>query len=332
MKKYLFFITAFIAFTGKALFSQNTVLFESRYFSFQSNPSLNAHLFLYNKAMGCKFKKIHEDSLAYYSFKDKIKTLKPADLATLNPVLRFYMDSLLNKDLLLDSLMRDFSDKLGDEKNIPVKWQRNALEKVNTFKPYFTKLFWPAIDAENKTWLKVAQPQIIRLETAVIPELERIYQEKLPAGKIIIDLTSYATWTGAYSYDNTFCHVIFSSTHRSNQGEFAAEVVFHETSHFLVRKISKMITTMAKGKDIKQSINLWHNLIFYTTGYVLEKAYAKEAKTFVPYYVQMKFQEKFPDFKIAVEGCHISWDPYIQNTGDLNTAIQKLVAFVSEPK
>jgi len=331
MKKYVScFIVCFIF--QNILFAQKTVLLETKYYSFQSNVALNAHLFLYNKAMSCKFKKIPEDSLAHYSFKDKIKFLKPADLSALNPVLKFYMDSLLNKDLLFDSLMRDFSDKLGNEKMKSSKWQSTAFERVNVFKPFFLKFFWPAIDAENKAWLKVNGAQIVKLETLLVPELERIYQTKLPANKICVDLTSYATWAGAYSYSDTFCHIIFSTSHRSNQGDLAAEVVFHETSHFLIDKVSAMISSMTKGKDIKQSINLWHNLIFYTTGYVLVNEYAKMGKAFAPYYVQMKFQDKFPDFKTDIEGCHLYWDPYIKNQMSLEDALKALTNHVLERK
>ena len=316
----------------KGVKEQKVDPFQTQYFSFKSNVELNAHLFLYNKAMGCKFRKVHNDSLAFYSFKDKLKQIQEKDLRELNAVLAFYKDSLLGKDLLFDSLMRDFSDKLGKSGAVTSKWQSRALEKINVFQPVFLKLYWPAMDEANKTWLKNIRPELTRLETIIVPELERIYQTKLPDVKIQVDLTNYATWAGAYSYDDVFCHVVFSTTHHSNQGDLAPEVIFHETSHFLVAKLEKQIKEAAKGKDIKQSINLWHNMIFYTTGYVLQKQYVGEGKTFVPYYVQMKFEDKFPDFKASVEACKQYWDEYCQTKMTMDEAVKNIVNSVTEKK
>lgn len=338
--KQKYIITAFfVLMMSVKLLSQKKVVkeqkvdpFQTQYFSFKSNVELNAHLFLYNKAMACKFRKVHNDSLAFYSFKDKLKLVQEKDLLELNSVLAFYKDSLLGKDLLFDSLMRDFSDKLGKAGSVNSKWQSKALEKINVFQPVFIKVYWQAIDEANKAWLKSIRPELTRLETIIVPELERIYQTRLPEGKILVDLTSYATWSGAYSYDDRFCHVVFSTAHHSNQGDLAAEVIFHETSHFLVTKLEQQIKEAAKGKDIKQSINLWHNIIFYTTGYVLQKQYADEGKTFVPYYVQMKFEDKFPDFKDSVEACKRYWDEYCLSKATMEEAVKNIVNSVTEIK
>ncbi len=316
----------------QAVSPAKTELLQTNYFIFQENPALNAHLFLYNKAMAGKFKKIPDDSLAYYSFKDKMKSIPAKELPELNSALIFYRDSLLAKDLLFDSLMRNFSDKVGNPDFVTTKWQTQTLAKVNVFFPYFLKLYWPAIDAENKTWIKTNKDAIIRLETSVVPELERIYQMKLPKEKVLVDLTNYATWAGAYSYNDVFCHIVFSSAHRSNQGELAPEVVFHEASHFLVDKLEQQIKVASKGKDLKQSINLWHNMIFYTTGYVLEKQYAKENKMFFPYYVQMKFEDKFPDFKASVEACKNYWNAYSDGKTTMEEAVKSIVNDVTSKK
>jgi hypothetical protein len=307
---------------------QKTEPSETKYFIFQSNPQLNAHLFLYNKAMGCKFKKVTSDSLAYYAFKDKLKAITPADILVLNELVLFYKDSLLSKDLLFDSLMRDFSDKLIKPDPSLVKWQKNAREKLKIFMPYFTKMYWVGIEKENNTWLAANRKNIERLETIIVPELERIYETKLPNAKVIIDLTSYASWAGAYSFNDSFSHVIFSSSNASNKDDMGLEVVFHETSHFLVDKLNAEIATASKGGDIKKTINLWHNIIFYTTGAVMTKHYSAEGRPFIPYYVHMKFEDKFPDFKTSVQACRSYWDSHIEQKTTLQTAVNQVVTEV----
>lgn len=306
-----------------------TELYESRYFSFHSNQQLNAHLFLYNKAIGCKFGKVPDDSLVHYALKDKKDALSSKDQMALNSVLRYYRDSLLKKDLLFDSLMRNFSDCLGSScaKNKMKGWQVTTYDQLKTFLPFFEKLWWPSIDSANKVWLNTYKGQIIGLETKIIPELERIYKTQLSDRKIRVDLSSYATWAGAYSYNDTYNHVVLSTVYKSNQGDLAAEVVFHETSHFLVDKLSEQIMTSVKGKEVKNNLNLWHNVIFYTTGFLMEKEYKLKWQKFEPYYVHLKFEERFSDFKSTVEGCKLYWDPYLNGNATFESAVKQLVDY-----
>ncbi len=310
-------------------FSKNQYLFESKYFYFQSSKQLNAHLYLYNRALGCKFTKKPNDSLAYYSFKDKYASFNAKEVLELNGIMLYYRDSLTSKDLLFDNNMSEFSDYLSDEGRsrvrLKLKWHADALEALKKFQPYFTKLYWTEIDSANKAWLNNYKNQLVKLETSVIPELERIYQTKMPFEKIRVDLSCYATWAGAYSFKNFFEHIIYSSVNKGNQGDLATEIVFHETSHFLVDKLVNRISESLKTKEVKQEIKLWHNILFYTTGYVLEKEYKQQWKTFTPYYVEMKFEEKMPDFKISVEGCKLYWNDFIEGKITFDEAVKKLV-------
>lgn len=329
MKKHVTTMLMLILFISTNAYSKKAELFESKYFVFQSSKQLNAHLYLYNRALGCKFTKKPDDSLAYYSFKDKYASLNAKEALELNGIMLYYRDSLAKKDLLFDNSMSEFSDYLSDDGRskikLKLKWQADALEALKKFQPYFTKLYWAGIDSTNKAWLAAYKDQLIKLETTVVPELEKIYQTKLPSQKIRIDLTCYATFAGAYSFKNSFEHIIYSSASKSNQAELATEVVFHEASHFLVDKVNDQIFLLVKdNKDSKKCSNVWHNIMFYTTGYVLEKQYKLQWKKFDPYYVQMKFSEKFPDFKITLDGCNLYWNQYIEGKLKLNEALKKI--------
>lgn len=312
--------------------AQKTVLLETEYYSFESNALLNAHLFLYNKAMACKFKKVHQDSLAHYAFKDKVKLIKPSELAALNTVLHFYADSLINKDLVLDSMMRSLSDHLTKGTQPSSGWQNSAHKYLMVFQPHFSRFYWKAIDAENKAWVLANRAQLLKQEKVIIGELERIYQTKLPSGKVSVDITCYAGWTGAFSYRDMFCHILLSAAHSANQAGYATEVLFHETSRFLADTLDREIKMLIKGKDIKRTVNLRQNMKVYTTGYVMEMYSEKEGKTFLPYYKKMKFEDKFSDFKLTVEACHLYWNSYLAGKDSLRSSLQKVVAHVVEAK
>lgn len=334
MKSHITAIAMLFCLLAQGMFAKKTELYSSRYFIFQSKQSLNAHLFLYNKALGCKFGKVENDSLAFHALKDKWNNFSATDKQALNGMLRFYRDSLLSKDLLFDSLMRNFEDYLSAEnpgrQKLKISWQAAAAEMLHSFQPYFSKYYWPAIDSANKAWLHTHKGGITAMESSVVPELERIYKMKLPDAKVRIDLACYATWAGAFSYRDGYSHMIVSSQHKGNQGDLAAEVVFHETSHFIVDKLVEQISAAAKTKNVKRELSLWHNVIFYTTGFVMEKEYKLKWQKFEPYYVQMKFQEKFPEFKNSVDACRLYWDPYIKGEAGFDAAVNNMVTYVVE--
>lgn len=331
MKPHITAIALLFTLLSQLAFGKKTELYSSRYYTFQSSQMLNAHLFLYAKAISCKFGKVSNDSLAQQALKDKWSGFSETDKTALNNMIRFYKDSLLTKDLLFDSLMRNLNDYLSGEnakQKLKSQWQLSALDVIRSFQPHFAKWYWPAIDSANKAWLNAHKAEISSMENVVVPELERIYKTKLPEEKIRIDLACYATWAGAYSYNDTYNHVIFASQHKSNQGELAAEVVFHETSHFLVDKLMEQIATLAKGRHVKKDLDLWHNVIFYTTGHVMEKVYKLKWQKFEPYYVQMKFQDKFPEFKTSVDACKLYWDPYMNGQTGFDAALSSMVTYV----
>lgn len=334
MKPHITALAMLFCLYATGISAKRAELYSSKYFVFQSSVQLNAHLFLYSKALACKFGKAANDSLAFYALKDKWSSLSETERSSLNSTLRFYKDSLLSKDLLFDSLMRSFQDHLSSDSQgkpkFKLAWQASTFDVIRSFQPCFSRVYWPAIDSANKAWLAAHKASVTAMEASVVPELERIYKTRLPAAKVRIDLTCYATWAGAYSYNDTYCHVIFSSQHKSNQGSLAAEVVFHESSHFLVDKLMEQIARAAKSKQVKKELSLWHNMIFYTTGYVLEKEYKLKWQKFEPYYVQMKFQEKFPDFKHSVEACKLYWDPYMRGELGFDEAVNSLVAYMAE--
>jgi hypothetical protein len=314
--------------------AQDAELGATAYFSFHSNAKLNAHLSLYEKSLSCLFAKKPNDSLALFACKNKLSALSPKELQAMNALLLFYRDSVVKKDLLFDSLQRDLSDRLCATKNSAPKnkWQQQVMAQVDEFMPLFKRLYWPAIDSASQAWLRANKEQVARMESSLVPRLEKIYQAPLSKGLIRVDLAGYATWAGAYSYNDTYKHVVVSSLHPSNQNERAAEVMFHETSHFLVDKLVELIRKEAGTRDLRKSQNLWHNMIFYTTGVVMDSWYKNEAKLYTPFYEQMNFETKFPDFKTSMDACRRYWNPYINGRSSFGDAAKEIVNYVLEKK
>jgi hypothetical protein len=310
--------------------SKKSELFVSKYFSFQSSQLLNAHLFLYQKALDFNAAAIADEALAIHLLRGQTGDLSQKDLLLINSIVRFYKDSLISKDLLNDSVMRHFEDYLAIAGCAKLKgknsWQHTANEQIKLFQPFFAKFFWPAIDSANKVWLNTNKVQIKSLENALVPELEKIYKVKLPNEKIRVDLTCFATLSsGAFSFKDSFSHIVFCSSFTGNQG---LESIFRQTSYFLIDKLKRQITLLVKNKGNDKLPELCQHIVLYTTGFLLEKQYKLKWEKFEPAYEKMTLNNRKPAFNNAIEGCKIFWTPYINGQVSFDLALNNLATYV----
>jgi hypothetical protein len=98
--------------------------------------------------------------------------------------------------------------------------------------------------------------------------LADIYQTRWPKERIRVDVCAYANTAGAYTTLDPL-RVTIASTDMRNQGAEAFEVLFHEASHSIALPVETAISRECKQRDKPIPRNLWHALIYYTTGEVL---------------------------------------------------------------
>jgi hypothetical protein len=99
--------------------------------------------------------------------------------------------------------------------------------------------------------------------------LADIYQTRWPAEKIRVDVTAVANYAGAYTTLEPL-RVTIASTDTRNQGAAAMEVLFHEASHGIATPVELAIARECRQRDKPIPRDLWHALIFYTTGEVIK--------------------------------------------------------------
>jgi hypothetical protein len=98
--------------------------------------------------------------------------------------------------------------------------------------------------------------------------LADIYQTRWPKERIRVEVCAYTNAAGAYTTLDPV-RVTIASTDSRNQGTEAFEVLFHEASHSIALPVEAAISRECKQRDKPIPRNLWHALIFYTTGEVL---------------------------------------------------------------
>jgi hypothetical protein len=128
---------------------------------------------------------------------------------------------------------------------------------------------WAADDRANRAWIKRAAPLVREQGVGLSHRLADIYQTQWPNEKIRVDVSAVANAGGAYTTLDPL-RVTIASTDARNQDAAALEVLFHEASHGIATPVELAIVRECRQRDKPIPRDLWHALIFYTTGEVIK--------------------------------------------------------------
>jgi hypothetical protein len=132
------------------------------------------------------------------------------------------------------------------------------------------------------------QPLIGEYEKALKPALSHAYNTPWPKGRIRVEMSYYTTGSSAYtSLQPTL--ITISSWSARNVGPAGLETIFHEAGHSLVQKVVDEIGAAEgrRGRKLANQ-NLWHGIIFYTTGELVQR----QLPTLVPYAIKYGMWDK----------------------------------------
>ncbi len=155
------------------------------------------------------------------------------------------------------------------------------------------------------------------------------------AWEIRVDVTGYANWTGAYTTADPL-RVTISSLDSRNQGVEALEVLFHEGSHGIAEPVQAAIIRECRQRDKAIPRDLWHALVFYTTGEVIRPVLGSSRATagdqddgsvpggYTPYAVREGLYQRGWNeyFKLLQK----FWQPYLDGRASFDDAIARMVS------
>lgn len=220
--------------------------------------------------------------------------LSPSEQRTWDDAVSFYAATYADKDLLFSTELILVTNQLGDfedcdelsgrrkrtcDAGLPVKLTQ-ALEAAA---PIYRAHQWPAHDRANRRWIAGVAPLVREQGVGLSERLADIYQTRWPKQKIRVDVAAYSNVNGAYTTIDPL-RVTISSLDARNQGAEALEVLFHEASHGLAQPVQDAIIRECRQRDKAIPRDLWHALIFYTTGEVIRPIMvAQHAQMIVPH-------------------------------------------------
>ena len=192
----------------------------------------------------------------------------------------YYTANYADKDLLFNTELVLLKNQLGDfetcdelsgakKKSCDAGLPARLTQILEGAAPVYRAHRWPADDRANRAWIKRVAPLVREQSVGLSHRLADIYQTRWPAEKIRVDVSAVANAAGAYTTLEPL-RVTIASTDPRNQGGAALEVLFHEASHGIATPVEQAITRECRQRDKPIPRDLWHALIFYTTGEVIK--------------------------------------------------------------
>jgi hypothetical protein len=192
----------------------------------------------------------------------------------------YYAENYADKDLLFSTELVLLKNQLGDfetcddlsgakKKSCDAGLPAKLTQILELAAPVYRSHRWLMDDRANRAWIKRAAPLVREQGVGLSHRLADIYQTRWPAERIRVDVTAVANYAGAYTTLDPL-RVTIASTDVRNQGAAALEVLFHEASHGIAMPVELAIARECRQRDKPIPRDLWHALIFYTTGEVIK--------------------------------------------------------------
>jgi hypothetical protein len=310
-------------------------------FEFHSGLWLNLHHTLYRIARAQRSSNTSANTSANAL---GISNLSPAEQRAWSAALAFYTKTYADKDLTVSLEMILIKNQLGDfetcedlagfkKKTCDAGLPAALTRTLDAAAPVYRAHLWQEHDRANRRWIAAVAPLVRRNGLDLSHRLAEIYQTNWPKERIRVDVTSYASSTGAYTTLDPL-RVTVSAADPRNQGSEALEVLFHEASHGIADGVQDAIYRECRQREKPIPRDLWHALLFYTTGEVIRPLGLNAADSasssssspsgYVPYAVREGLYKRGWENYLRVLTQY--WQPYLDGSVTYDDAIAHMVS------
>ena len=264
--------------------------------------------------------------------------LLPAEQAAWESARAYYAAQMVGRNLLFNRdlvLIKNRLAELEAEPDLAKSGLRPELvAALEQAAPVYRAHWWPAHDQQNREWIAAVAPLVRQKGRRLAEGLAAIYRAEWPAGRIRVDVAHDADSAGAYTTLDPL-RVTLSSNDLDIQSRGAFEVLFHEASHALASGVNEAIARECRrlGKPIPRE--LWHALLFYTTGEVVRRALVDfpadsggslpmAGNNYTPYAYRVGLYNRgWQNYRRLLERY---WQSYLDGRTDFDSALARLVS------
>ena len=251
--------------------------------------------------------------------------------------LNFYITEMGDRDLLFDTRMNEINNRLAQleacedlsgrsDPDCTSSLDHDLVQALERAAPVYREKWWTEDDLANRAWIAAVAPLVRQIGKPLAEKLSEVYRSQWPRNSILVDVAVYGGPLGAYTTLDPL-HITISSTDRRNQGLAGFEILFHESSHALAGSVQQQIIRDCRAANKPIPRDLWHALLFYTTGslvkQLLQKSAAPGSAGYTPYAVRNELYARgWQDYQRVLERF---WQPYLDGKTDFDQALEQLV-------
>jgi hypothetical protein len=208
-----------------------------------------------------------------------------------------------------------------------------ALAALNRAAPVYRAHLWPEHRRRNEEWIAATRPLVDQHAPALTRALADAYHVQWPTEPILVDASIEAGPVGAYTTGGppgTGAHTVIAPS-QIHDPDTAFETVFHEASHSVDDQIIKLVNAEAAKQNVEPHHQLWHAILFYTTGELVKRELHKEKDaSYKPYAYRAGVYDR--GWQTLRAGLEKDWQPYLDGKVDFSHALARLVADCPAPK
>lgn len=202
-----------------------------------------------------------------------------------------------------------------------------ASKALEAAMPLYRSAQWGEDDRANRFWIAVAEPMLASVAEELAEAHAKVYATPFPKN-ILVDVSPLAWEFGEYTVgQGEFAHVVISSTDRGYQGFAALEMLMHEPSHAIVASdesgaIGADLKRAANELGVRPMANLWHAILFYTSGELTRRSLAKRGVSHYQPSVIGMYERGFRGFRQSLE---THWQAYLDGKVSREAAIRQIL-------
>jgi len=239
-----------------------------------------------------------------------------------NEAIEYYERKLADRDLLEFSMIRinGWLAVSGDAASLNTsELPAPMIQIFDKAAPVYRAHWWTEHNRRNHEWIDQATPLIAQYEKALRPALAHAWKTPWPKSRIRVEMSYYTTGKSAYTSLRPTI-ITISGWSRRNEAPAGLETIFHEAGHSLVQKIVDEIgaAESRSGRKLSRQ-DLWHAMIFYTTGELVRQ----QLPAVVPYAVKYGMWEN--DWPNSLAVMEKDWKPFLERKGRFKDSIDRLV-------